>query len=96
MAIKRWNGPIIIDKETAKEMAKKEPCSEYQKRCADFVSKFPSPILHRSALMSSIEKEIDKFEKECCNECDPYNIAYGEGIVKGLYIALGIVEKGKL
>ena len=77
-------------------MAKKEPYSEHQKRYADSVSNFPSPILHRSALMSSIEKEIDKFEKECYDECDPYNIAYGEGIVKGLYIALGIVEKGKL
>lgn len=46
--------------------------------------------------MSSIGKEIDKFEKACCEECDPYNIAYTEGIVKGLYIALGIVEKSKL
>lgn len=60
------------------------------------IRRWSAPILNRTTLMSSIEKEIDKFEKECCNECDPYNIAYGEGIVKGLYIALGIVEKGKL
>ena len=95
MAIRRWNGPIIIDKETAKEMAKKEPYSEHQKRCADSVSNFPSPILHRSALMSSIEKEIDKFEKECYDECDPYNIAYGEGILKGLNTALYIIEESQ-
>lgn len=54
-----------------------------------------SIIVDKHALMDKIRKEIDKFEKGLSDECDAYNIAYGEGILKGLNTALYIIEESQ-
>lgn len=51
-----------------------------------------SIIVDKHALINKVRKEIDKTEKDLNEECDAYNISYGEGILKGLNIALYIIE----
>ena len=54
-----------------------------------------SIIVDKHALIKKVRKEIDKTEKDLNEECDAYNISYREGILKGLNIALDIIEKSQ-
>lgn len=93
MAIRRDIGPIIVNKEMFKETAEeKEARIAFLEQCRETHKTFGKPHIDRNAVSNKIQKEIDKFNDTLCDEQDPYNIAFQEGIINGLNKALGIIE----
>ena len=78
-----------MSNESLKEEKKHEAYLKAKKELEESI------IVDKHALMDKIRKEIDKVEKELNDECDAYNIAYGEGILKGLNTALYIIEESQ-